>query len=136
MAYATGFNISKAGKYTITYYINNLDAIKTASNLSTGTNFGSAVLSTINIGANRTGSDVYYTDSTKSATISAQLPNHLKFAYAGAFVDYTFSKINSAIDFKDAELSNGETWYKVTHAFETKEAHQKVCFFFGATRRI
>lgn len=121
MAYATGFNISKAGKYTITYYVNDISAIKSAS----GT-FGSAVLSTINIAANRTGSDVYYDDATMGVTIVGQLPNHLNSGTNGKWADYTLSQFRSVADLATVTPAAGETWYQVTHTFEVKDVHKKI----------
>ena len=122
MAYVSGITTEKAGTYTLSYYVNDISAIKAASGA-----FSSAILSTPNIGVNRTGSDVYYDDATKASSVSSQLPNHMS-AGVTACNPYTFAVFRSTKNLTDVSITEGQTWYKVTHNFTTTENHQKVYF--------
>lgn len=122
MAYVSGITTEKAGTYTLSYYVNDISAIKAASGA-----FSSAILSTPNIGVNRTGSDVYYDDATKTSSVSSQIPNHMS-AGVTACNPYTFAVFRSTKNLTDVSITEGQTWYKVTHNFTTTENHQKVYF--------
>ena len=122
LAYVSGITTEKAGTYTLSYYVNDISAIKSASK-----SFSSAILSTPNIGANRTGSDVYYDDATKTVSISGQMPNHLSSGIT-ACNPYTFDIFRSTKNLTNATIADGQAWYKVTHTFTTTENHQKVYF--------